>query len=73
MFVNVLNVTDYFFSSVHFARGNLNLVSALLITKPFEFRAKLQACFAPHKPTDTPFGNPSRCDSGITHHTMATK
>jgi len=57
MMVNVLNVTDYFFSSVHFARGNLNSGLVLLITKPFEFKAKLMGHLSPHKPSTAPFGN----------------
>ena len=52
-----LNVTDYFFSSVHFARGNLNSVLVSLITKPFEFKAKLMGVLTPHKSTSVLFGN----------------
>ena len=46
-----------FFSSVHFARGNLNSGLVLLITKPLEFGAKLMAHFIAYKPTTVAFGN----------------
>lgn len=47
-----------FFLSVHFSRDNLNNFDVvLLITKPFEFRAKLMGRSTSNKPTTARFSN----------------
>ncbi|RTY67124.1 MULTISPECIES: hypothetical protein [Flavobacterium] len=56
IFVNVLNVTDYFFHQF-FSPGVMGTVAILLITKPFEFRAKLNVYSVTHNTTAVQFGN----------------
>ncbi len=61
------NVTDYFFSSVHFARGNLNSGIGFAHNKIMNSKAKLKAQWATHKPTSMAFGNHIVCYSRMAY------
>lgn len=59
------------FSSVHFARGNLNSGMVLLISKPFEFKAKLTAQLPLHNAITVAFGNDTIGNSRMAYLTIS--